>query len=145
MLKMLFAFLLLPSLSIAAVYKWTDENGQVNFGNSPSHEEAEEVKLRKRKDVARAPALNTEKERAQARLKLLKSYEDNRNNTKKQNTEKDAKELEHCNKLKTIRGQYSDTADLYRTNKDGSRAFLSADEKAKEKAKLEKQMKKHCK
>lgn len=49
---MRFLVLLLASLSfsaVAQVYKWTDENGNVHFGNQPPPGQQEEVHIRESK------------------------------------------------------------------------------------------------
>lgn len=69
-MRLLFAALLLFSIpAFAQVYKWTDENGNVHFGNQPPPGEREEVHIRESKtgpmvtDGQRRMMENRERER----------------------------------------------------------------------------------
>lgn len=48
-----------PALHAGKIYKWTDENGTVHYGERAPHKQAREVKIRKG-PLAPAPATSTE-------------------------------------------------------------------------------------
>ena len=75
--------LLIPPLCYAEIYKWTDENGGVHYGERPSNPNSEKIEI---KSSTSQPDEGLEKHRKKQQ-KLLQSYEDERAEKKQQKAE----------------------------------------------------------
>ncbi len=133
---MIFALRVLIIVSLAApaagtgVYKWTDEQGRVHFGDRPQSEAASEVKIRV--EPQSSPPAATEAERARHRRRLLEIYQEDRDAKKeaaRKQKEERAKRAAECGKARNKLAQFDRAGSLYRKGPDGERRYLSLEER----------------
>ena len=143
-------FLLLVLLQMvlpvyAGVYKWTDSNGQVHYGDKPAAAgEAEEIDVDT--DTSSGFSLDDE-DRDEKRQRLLDAMQEDRlekeAQREKERAEKDERRR-RCAYLKDrLRRAQSATA-MYTLDKDGNRVFYSDKKRKQSESKLRDQMRKVC-
>ena len=127
----------LPAMA-AEVYRWTDPNGQVHYGERPPTAGAQRMELPETtpgstggdEDIAR----RRERER-----RLLESYDYERAQ-KKSRREREASEqqaaAEQCRKLQAYWRRLSFAGPLYIRRDDGGRDYLSDEQRVSEKARV---------
>lgn len=135
---------LISAPALAGVYKWTDEEGNVHFGDRPPSQEAEQIKVPKSAPATQAP---NAKERWETRQRMLEIYEEDRTKKKQAKAEEKRKRKEmeaRCVIARDRLKAYKDAA-LYDLNENGERSYYSDEEKKAYIQNLEAQIKKHCK
>ena len=129
--------LLLSPVCQAEIYKWTDENGRVNYGEKPASKNTEKIEI---KSSPSNPDPELTEDRKEKQRKLLEVLEQERQEKAQQKTEdlKQKRELEDYHKtLKEVN-------QLYDLDEEGNRKFLSEEEHEKEIAEVEKNLEMHC-
>lgn len=139
--------LVLLCISVAAhseIYKWTDEKGNVHYGDKP-------VDNGKEMEISEEPGRSenvSSSEREERRRKLIETYDIERKEKKKKQAKlkKDRKRLNaECGYAKDRLKRYKRAGSLYDVDKDGNRTSLSEDIHKKAIRNLQKKIKKHCK
>ena len=128
----------------AGVYKWTDDKGNVHFGDRPPTVDAEEVRIPK---AASSPS-TTAKERNRLRQRMLEIYQEDRNKKKLEETNRkqEAKQLaKQCEKARYRLGKYTESNALYDKLPNGERRYLTEEEREKAIAELQAAIEKNCK
>ncbi len=126
----------------AGVYKWTDAQGNVHYGDRRPAGAAEEIDLPEAAPVP-APA---QTDREQTRQRMLDSYREDREKKKQAAEEhkRQRKELEaRCTEARDRLRTYQESS-LYDLLPNGERRFLSQGERAKAIADLEQDIKRYC-
>jgi len=122
----------------ADVYRWTDEQGRVHYGQRPPPQGAEKMQL----PATKATLPSADQPSAQRRdrqQRLLEAYEYEREQKRiaearlAQQRERDAA---RCRELQKSWRLLSYAGPVYRTDTGGERRYLSEDERAAEKAEL---------
>ena len=129
----------------AGVYKWTDSNGQVHYGDRPEQPAgAEELKVET--GPASGFALDDE-ERDEKRQRLLDAMQEDRLE-KEELREKNRAEKEQrqrkCMVLKDRLRRAESASAMYKLDKDGNRVFYSSDQRKKSETRLQEQIRKTC-
>ncbi len=110
------------SLSNAGVYKWVDEHGQVHFGDRPATDtKAEKV------DVSPATSGSISSERKAKRDRLLKVFEEDRNDKKQEQksfSQKKAERKARCEKARADLNEYQNAGYLYQMDEQGEQVIL---------------------
>ncbi len=125
------ALLLTSGLLWGAVYRWTDADGKVHFGDQPA-ENAALIKLKKSPPVANKAAASTAAERKQQQQRLLNLYREEREEKKKQRIEKKTerkKRKKACIKAKHEWVKYRDSKAIYDTTDSGEREYYSEEKR----------------
>ena len=65
-------FLLFISVSHAEIYKWTDENGQIHYGERPNNPNTEKIEI---KSTAPKPDAGIDSDRKEKQRKLLEAFD----------------------------------------------------------------------
>jgi len=143
-IQLLVVFGICTGPSLAGVYKWTDEEGNVHFGDRPRGENAEQVKVPKSAPASQAPDAA---ERRQTQQRMLDIYREDREKKKQAKAEKKRKRKEmeaRCvvarDRLKSFQNSV-----LYELQEDGERSYYSEEKKQATIKQLQAQIKKHCK
>ncbi len=144
MLKGFFIVLMSLSLSVtAAVYKWTDAQGNVHYGDKPvDSNQANEIKV----DSATVRSGVTES-RAEKRGKLLDAMAEDRLEKKEKREKQKAERKQRrakCNYLKDRLRRLVNSSRAYRLDKDGKRVYVSNQSREKSIGQLRKQVRKTC-
>ena len=96
---LLFILSISPALTFGDVYKWTDEEGKVHYGDKPSTDSPIEVI-----DVENAPVYDKDlQQRLEKQKKLLDEYEEEREKKRNQRDTKKEIRREHVKKNEEIR------------------------------------------
>ena len=140
----LIVFLLLPLPTMAGVYKWTDTNGQVHFGDRPPAEKpAEEVTINAAppgKDAAaneRIRKMNEFLDQRQAEREVLQAEEAKiRRQAEMQDT--------RCRKLRVQLKHMASVSTFYNLNEQGERVFVSEDDNTRIRERFSQRVRQAC-
>jgi len=129
----------------SAVYRWTDAEGKVHYGDRPI-EHAEKIKLKEALPYT-APSTSTTIERKESQRRLLDLYRNEREEKKKQRLEQ--KEARKKSKQQCIKAQgklmkYRDSRAIYSTTEDGDREYYSEEKRERYIKYLKSQVIKWC-
>jgi hypothetical protein len=139
------ALFMLALPASAEVYKWTDSDGQVHYGDTPlAGGKAEELKVDA--DSASGFALDDDA-RNEKRQRLLDAMQEDRLEKEAQR-EKNRVEKErrqhNCVVLKDRLRRAERASAMYKLDKDGNRVFYSDDQRKNSENRLREQIKKTC-
>lgn len=133
----------LLSMAHAEVYKWTDENGVVHYGDRPVNKtHAQQIEVQQQ-------AVETQPtgSRADKRQKLLEAMEEDRlkkSEQRKKQQEKSKRDRKYCHRLKDHLRNMQRASRTYNLDKDGNRVYQSEKSRSNSIARIKKQMKKYC-
>lgn len=122
----------------AEVYRWTDQNGQVHYGQRPPPEGARRMDL----PDATADGMSEDavlKQRRDDQRRLLESFEYQRGRKQDglhREAEQQTKALARCRELRHYWLRLSHPGPIYIKREDGEREFLSDQQRGAEKARL---------
>lgn len=129
----------------AEIYKWTDENGRVHYGERPETENTEKIEI-KTSPSSQDPDLA--KQRQEKQRKLMEVLEEERQQKNQQRKEelKQKQEIEkECAQLRDYHKTLKQVNLLYDLDDEGNRKYLSEEEHKKEIAEVENYLEKYCK
>lgn len=124
----------------AGVYKWTDAQGNVHYGDRRPDGAAEEMV------VPEAAPVPVQTDREQTRQRMLDNYREDREKKKQSAQEQKRQRQEqeaHCKEARAQLRTYQESS-LYDLLPNGERRYLSQGERAKAIADLEQDVKRHC-
>ena len=128
----------------AGIYKWTDSDGNIHFGDRPADlESATELKI---KTNNRTGVTNSSSHKAD-REYLLKKIEEDKVTAAEKNKERIAsnkKRRELCDEYKRTYQNQIQSGRLYNMSPDGERTYLSDKDRAARKKKLGRGISKYC-
>lgn len=136
-------FLLIQSSLFAGVYKWTDENGQVHYGEQPGNTNAEQVNIRHNETTT---------------PRTIKSPEEDEEKKSDTSAEKEGKEWEEwkevplpkkekrklCNEAKSDLAAISGRGRMREINEKGEYVFLTEDQRQQRISAAKKQQRENC-
>lgn len=137
-------FLLIASSVNAGVYKWTDKEGNVHFGDRPvDQDNATELNLNieSRAGITNSAGNNKERDRMANELEEDRKA---REEKRKKNRAAKKKKQERCARLKDQRRRYQRANSIYKLNAKGDRVYYSKKERAVREKKLNKSIAKAC-
>lgn len=135
------------SLDVSSeIYKWTDENGRVHYGDRPKGKQAAEVDIKTNKPGQDTPGddWQTIKQRQQKYLEYLEDERQDRDDEKAKVAEQRAERKERCDEVTKYHQKLLSNPTWYRKDEDGNKVYLDYKEKDAEILKTEKLMKKYC-
>jgi hypothetical protein len=133
------------SSSLAAVYQWTDEHGQVHFSDRPVGESAKQMKLRK--SPPSTPNRSIPPDRRATRQRMLDVYEQERaEKREKAAKEKQAREerKRRCLNARVNYENYSSAGSIYEFQESGGRKYLDKQQRESYLAKLKARVSEYC-
>jgi len=129
----------------AEVYKWTDEQGRVHFGDRPTSSNAEQFKLKKQPSPSSSASSSTQPRVTQQQLLNMYQQEREKKKAAKKKQKEEAKKLAlKCANARDDLRQYEGSR-LYEVLPTGERRYFSEEERAKTISDLKKNIKRHCK
>jgi len=138
-------FLLLSTSVFAEIYKWTDANGNVHFGDNPDNKQkATELNI----DVESRSGVTHSSGRNKHRDLLLKQSAEARAEKaekKKKYREKIKKMKRKCALARDNLRQHTQASGVYKVNSKGERQYYSNEQRAKSEKRLRRSIKKYCK
>ncbi|HZX17872.1 MAG TPA: DUF4124 domain-containing protein [Pseudomonas sp.] len=120
-MRVLLCLLLLPGLAAAEIYRWTDANGQVHFGQRPAAAGAERVEVKPQ--VVERDQLTREREERTNRF-----YDARREEQVQASAvaaENQAKRAEECRELRNKLAAIPEGRSYYRKEANGERSYYS--------------------
>jgi hypothetical protein len=141
----LVTFLILLSLPAhAGVYKWTDANGQVHFGDRPPAEKPA-------KEVTINTAPPGEDAAANERIRKMNEFLDQRQAEREVRQAEEAKiqrqaEIQdaRCRKLRAQLKHMASVSTFYNLNEDGERVFVSEEDNTRIRERFSQRVKQAC-
>ncbi|MGI9304540.1 MAG: DUF4124 domain-containing protein [Gammaproteobacteria bacterium] len=127
------------------VYKWTDSEGNVHYGDRPNGAASEQIEV-KSSDTA-APSAS-EAQRRERQNRLLQIYDEERREAREAaEKEKQNKEIakRNCNVARDHLAQIQDASYLYRLDDKGERVAYTDEERTQATRKAELSVKSWCK
>lgn len=136
---------LLASPSQAALYQWTDEQGQVHFSDRASHDSATEKKLPKDHVSPGQQALPAD--RQQKRQRMLDLYEQER--AEKREAAAKVKQARKERKRQCLNARvnyenYRDAGSIYEYQESGERIYLDKQQREQYVARLKAEVERYC-
>ncbi len=144
-------FIFTGSVHAGSIYKWTDDDGNVHYGERPPAKGATEVRIRNRGGVEKmdAPANPaTQPDPKAQRDKMIQALEGDRlaRQEKKQKQAKKVKKHKmQCARAKDKLRRYQRASSLYKLDTDGNRVTLPQSVKQQATERLQDEIKKWCK
>ena len=133
------ALLLLPALSFGEIYRWTDANGQVHFGEQPAPG-AERVEV-KPQVVERDAATRESEERLR---KLFDARDQEADAAAQKQAAKNAKRNEECNKLSQAMADLNQGGVFFSQDAKGERTYYSDKQIEEARSKIASQLSTNC-
>ena len=141
---LLFMALAISCSAHAEIYKWTDDAGNVHYGDKPVKNSSQlEINAETANSVG-----EIKESREERRRRLLDAMQEDREEKDKQKAEREKKQNKlnrQCTIAKDRLQTYERSSSLYNLDKNGNRITLSDEERKKATDKLRSQIKKYCK
>lgn len=123
-MRILLCLLLLPGLAAAEIYRWTDANGQVHFGQRPAAAGAEKVEV---KTQAVEPDLLV-RERQERTNRFYDARREEQAQASAVAAERQAKRATECRELRSQLASMPEGRRYYRPEADGQRSYYTDDQ-----------------
>ncbi|MBC9251773.1 hypothetical protein A9179_16000 [Pseudomonas alcaligenes] len=121
MRKLLLCFLLLPGLAGAEIYRWTDANGQVHFGEQPGGAGAQQIEV-KPQVVERDDATRQREERTE---QFYEARRQEKAQADAKSAEARAQRAQECKELRSQLAEIQRGGRYFVTDKNGERSYIS--------------------
>lgn len=131
--------LLLPSLALAEVYRWTDANGRVHFGETP---QSGAVQVEVKPQVIQRDAATVEREARTERFFAARREEQQQ--AAAVNRQEQAKQAQDCQRLRDSQAQLGQGGTFYRDDGKGGRSYYSDEEIDAARRRLSAQVAERC-
>jgi hypothetical protein len=132
----------------AGVYKWTDKDGNVHYGDQPVLQQtATELDINTNINTKADSGFSVSADKKKARDQLLEEFKEDREaRNKKRNDKRIAKKKirKQCARARDSLKRYREASGVYKLNKKGERVFYSKEARAKKERAYNKAIKKHC-
>ncbi len=145
-LKFVFGYSLfvISTFANAGIYKWTDKDGNVHYGDQPVvQKKATELKI----NTKPSSGIAVSSDKKKARDQLLEEFKEDREaRDKKRKDQRIAKKKirKQCARARDTLKRYREASGVYKLNKKGERVFYSKEARAKKERTYNKAIKKHC-
>lgn len=123
-MRILLCLLLLPGLAAADIYRWTDANGQVHFGQRPAAAGAEKVEV-KPQLVERDPLAS---ERQARTNRFYDARREEQAQASSVAAERQAERATECRELRSQLASIPEGRRYYRSEADGQRSYYTDDQ-----------------
>lgn len=120
-MRALFCLLLLPGLAAAEIYRWTDANGQVHFGQRPAAVGAQQIEVKPQ--VVERDQLTREREERTNRF--FDARREEQAQASAVAAERQAKRAAECQELRRRLDNIPEGYSYYRTDANGEREYYS--------------------
>jgi len=140
---MFVAVLLAPAE--AEIFKWTDEQGRVHYGDHPPAEDARSVDIDP--GTSTGSPVPSDAERREKTRRLLRAYDEERRIKQQQEQQQQAREAERrkrCARARDRLKQYRHAGALYDLDEQGNRQFLDHDQRRQAEARIARDVDKWC-
>jgi hypothetical protein len=134
------------ALASETIYKWTDENGEVHYGDRPSGAESEErlnLTYRRTSGAAVQQRVQARLDRQAARAEE-KTVEEAARQDAADKAAAAAEREQACANARAQLASYVEGRRLYRTDASGERQYLDDAQRAEARRKAEEKVSEHC-
>jgi hypothetical protein len=138
-MRVLLCLLLLPGLAAAEIYRWTDANGQVHFGQRPT---AGAEKLEVKPQVVERDQQTREREERVSRF--YDARRDEQVKAQAAASERQSKRAAECQQLRQKLAEIPEGYAYYRTDADGQRSYYSDEQVDTARQQLQSQVSDRC-
>ena len=136
--------LLMVSPASAGVYKWTDSNGNVHFGDRPAvTDSATELNIKVNNKTGVTNSSGHKKDREYLLKRIEKDKKQDVENKKKK-LAADKKRKKRCDSYRRLYQSHIQSNRTYSMTPDGVKTYLSEEERIARKKKLNKGVSKYC-
>lgn len=129
----------------AEIYKWTDENGNVQFGDNPGvGVKAEKIEI---KEASPAGIDQEVKKRLEKQEKLLKVLDEERNEKEEIKLAKEKekeKRKKNCARFRDYKKRLDASGPIYDLDEEGNRVYFSEEENKAERQRVERLVREWC-
>ena len=146
-----FAIALMLAIAVAGaayagdIYKWTDEEGNVHFGDRPETETSERLAIQSRPtDPARIQAQTQARAEARAKAAEEKAAVAAEEPSPEELQAQAKERAQKCSTYKARMQKYVTSRRLYREDENGERVYLDEDEMLAAREKVESQIEEYC-
>lgn len=136
----------LSTSATAAVYKWTDADGSIHFGDQPpAAQKTENINIATppRSSSSEIPKESV-KERQEKLLKTMDEEKAAKQKAQEKQAKLDAENKQKCQELNNYKQNLETARRIVRTNSNGEREYLSDDERAKESSRTNAEITRYC-
>lgn len=133
----------MTSVAQAGVYKWTDEQGRVHYGDKPTST-ADEVKINNQRGSGQADQPASRRELQQRFLRAREEERKEKQQERNKKKQKIAEAKQKCVQAKKQYDKYHHAGSIYVKGKDGEREHLSFKERDAYEKLLASKVKKWC-
>jgi len=122
--------IVMSQVTAAAVYRWVDEHGRVQFGDRPpAREDAHRIEIKTPSpSTPQSTPAQTPGQRRELQQKMLDAYRDEREQRqqqREQRAEEQARRKRACIEARDRLRLYRSTSALYELDEEGNRRYLS--------------------
>lgn len=138
-------FLLSVSAAGAQVYKWTDEQGRVHYGDKPPEQGARTMQVDP--GSASNSPVPSDAERRDKTRRLLRAYDEERRikqQREQQHAAREAERKKRCARARDRLRSYTHAGGLYELDDQGNRRFLSDERRQQAEARAAQDVDKWC-
>ena len=136
--------LLVSSPAIAGIYKWTDSDGNIHFGDRPAElDSATELNIRIDKNTGVTNSSGRQKEREYL-LKTIEKDKKEAAENKKKKLAADKKRKKRCASYRRSYQSHIQSSRTYSMTPDGVKTYLSDEERLARKKRFSKGISKYC-
>lgn len=140
MRRLLWCALLMPALASAEIYRWTDAQGRVHFGQRPQAADAERVDVRPQ--VMERDAATREREARSERF--FRARQEEQQQQREEQAERQRQRLHACQQMRRELVRISQPGLFFRTDQQGERQFYSDAQMAKARQQLQARVAEQC-
>ena len=137
------SLLFFSAVANADIYKWTDKNGNVHYGDKPTTS-SEQLNISEEKSTSSTSSDETREERRQRITDAMTDDRMERDKKKAEAKKKKADKNRLCVQSKDRLKNYKKASRLYNLDKEGNRNTLSDESRKKATSDLEKEIRKNC-
>lgn len=145
-LLLVIALLAFSGSLYSGVYKWTDADGKVHYGDRPVGG-AEELRIKDSPRPSKRLSGQPDMDRKQSRQRLLEVYREEREEKKRLRQEQKAERKKRKKSCINARGElerYQNAQGIYDMTESGEREYLSKEQRVQYINRLQREVKKWC-
>ena len=142
---LMLVLLAVGSTATGQIYKWTDEEGNVHFSDTPVGEEAEKVAIQSRRTNAeRVQAEVQARANASAKAAEEEAAATPQGPTKEEIQARAAERAQKCDKYRERMAQFVRSRRIYTEDENGERVYMNEEEMQAAREKVENQVQEYC-
>lgn len=143
-ISLIYGLAFLVTVVHAGVYKWSDKDGNVHYGDQPAtQKKATEVNIVTKPATGFSVSSEKKKERDRV-LEEFKEDREARDKKRKDKITKKKKLKKQCARARDTLRRFREASAVYKLNSKGERVFYPKEVRAKKERKIKKAIKKHC-